>query len=253
MESVKLHVRYASLEDFIAEHDSQIVKGGLLVRGAAPAKLALFDRVDLEISGGFSPLDATAIVVTGQVVQIIAGVGVAVAFDPAPLAAAVAAARAGRQAPVAPVAAVAAAALVATEASKPGLRPAASPGIDTASKINQALHGNKDDRMRIIRDLNKMLHGYVLRNPGLGLDEVLAMAKNSTLAPDLLGNIADRREWAQRPDIAIALVRNPKTPVAAAIRLLEFVSAGDLRQLAKDTHTRPAVQQAARKKVIGGA
>jgi hypothetical protein len=122
---------------------------------------------------------------------------------------------------------------------------------DTAARIQAALHGNKDERGRIMRDLNKMLHPYVLKNAGLGVDEVLAIAKMTTVAADLLGTIADRRDWAQRPDIAIALVRNPKTPTAAAIRLLDWVSPADLRQLAKDSRTRPAVQQAARKKVIG--
>jgi len=102
-----------------------------------------------------------------------------------------------------------------------------------------------------MRDVNKMLHPYVLRNPGLGIDEVLAIAKLNTVAPDLLATIAERREWAQRPDIAIALVRNPKTPTPTAVRLLDYVAPADLRQLAKDTRTRPAVQQAARKKVIG--
>ena len=133
----------------------------------------------------------------------------------------------------------------------PARKPAAGPTNDMAARIHAALHGNKDERGRIMRDVNKMFHPYVLRNAGLGLDEVLAIAKLSTVAADLLGTIAERRDWAQRPDIAIALVRNPKTPTGAAIRLLDFVSASDLRQLAKDTHTRPAIQQAARKRVIG--
>src|SRR5262249_4944778 len=104
---------------------------------------------------------------------------------------------------------------------------------------------------RIMRDVNKLLHPYVLRNAGLGLDEVLSIAKMTSVAPDLLGTIADRRDWSQRPDIALALVRNPKTPTPAAIRLLENVTATDLRQLAKDSHTKPAVQQAARKRLLG--
>ena len=124
-------------------------------------------------------------------------------------------------------------------------------GAEKAAKIQQALHGNRDDRARILRDTNRLLHPYVLRNPQLGLDEVLAMAKMSTLSPDMLGNIAAEPDWAQRPDIAIALVRNPKTPTPAAVRLLDHVSAADIRQLAKDTRTRPAVQQAARKKLFG--
>ena len=73
----------------------------------------------------------------------------------------------------------------------------------------------------------------------------------ATLTPDLLKAIGDRREWAQRPDVALALVRNPRTPVPLAIRMLDFLSPGDLRRLAKGTSLRMPVLRAARKKVIG--
>jgi hypothetical protein len=198
-----------------------MTKGGLLVRGAVPPGLALFATVELELTGAAlrAPL-----VLPAQVVQVIAGIGVAVAFDPKPVAAAIAAARAPER----------------PKAEKPEL----------VAKIQLALHGHKDDRNRILRDANRMLHPYVLKNPGLGLDEVLAMAKMTTLSPDALQQIAERPEWSHRPDIAIALVRNPKVASPTAVRLLAYVSPTDLRQLAKDSHTRPAVQQAARKKVI---
>jgi hypothetical protein len=217
---------YESPTELKEEHDTQMVKGGLLVRGEPPPGVALYDRVELEIAGRFPPLDKTSVIVVGQIVQIVAGVGVAVVFDPAPLTQALAATGAPR-----PVA-------VATS--------------DKASKIHQALHGNKDDRLHILRDTNKTFQQYVLRNPGLELDEIVAMAKMRTLAPDVLAAIAGRKEWL-RADIAIALVRNPSTPTPTAVRMLDHVSPADLRQLAKDTHTRPPVQQAARKKLFGGA
>jgi len=228
---VRLRASYASASGFLADHDAQMLKGGLLVRGEAPAGLALFDTVELELTGDFPPLDA-GLVLSGQVVQIVAGVGVAVTFDPAAVAPAVAALREAETA----------------AAPRAAARPAT--GAETAAKIQQALHGNKDERSRIVRDSNRMLHGYVLRNPGLGLDEVLAIAKMNTVAPDLLSAIAERKEWAQRPDIALALVRNPKTPTPTAVRLLDYVAPAELRRLAKDSRTRTPVQQAARKKVI---
>ncbi|MBI4509475.1 MAG: hypothetical protein HY698_07545, partial [Deltaproteobacteria bacterium] len=69
-------------------------------------------------------------------------------------------------------------------------------------------------------------------------------------AGQVLKQIAERREWAQRPEIAIALVRNPKTPAPLAVRLLDHVSPAELRHLAKDPGTRPPIQHAARKKVL---
>ena len=112
-------------------------------------------------------------------------------------------------------------------------------------------HGSRDERAMILRDTNRLLHPYVLKNPNLQIDEVVAMARMSAISPELLKQIAERREWMARPDIAIALVRNPTVPVTVALKALDHVSVSDLRQLAKDTKTRPAIQAAARKKVVG--
>src|SRR5262245_31426982 len=240
---MRVRVTYHRPADLVADHDGQLAKGGLLLRVEPAAGTAPFDAVDVEIAATFGSLEA-GVVIPGQVIQLMPGVGVAVAFSAAPLAEAVAEARAA-----APTAGAAPTHEIAT-APRP-VPPRATAAADTAAKIQQALHGNRDDRSRILRDVNKMLHPYVLRNPGLGLDEVLAAAKMTTVAPEFLSQIGQRKEWAQRPDIAIALVRNPKLPTPAAVRLLDFVSPADLRQLAKDSRTRPAVQQAARKKVMG--
>ena len=217
---------YDQPEALLADHEAQFQRGGVLVRIEPPAGLQLFETVELEVATGF----AGSVVVPGQVVQLIPGAGVAVTFDPATLG---------------PL-------IDAAKSSGKGKKPAQGKPIDdVATRVHAALYGNKEERWRILRDVNKMLHPYVLRNNGIGLDEILAIAKLSTVAPDLLGTIADKREWGQRPEIAIALIRNPKTPTPAAIRLLDYVSAQELRVLAKDTHTKPAVQQAARKKVLG--
>jgi hypothetical protein len=118
-------------------------------------------------------------------------------------------------------------------------------------KIQMALHGNRDERQLILRDTNRLVHPYVLKNPNIGLDEVAAIARMPGVSPEVLKQVGERREWVSRPEIAIALVRNPTVPVPLALRALEHVSPADLRQLAKDTKTRPAIQSAARRKVVG--
>ena len=248
---MRLRVTYGRVADFLNDHRQQVVQGGLLVRvpdlqadRGAPVELELVTPVGRER-------------VSGQVLQILAGAGVAVAIEPASLAGLAAAAAAhgggGDDGP-APVHEV-----VRDEVAEDELRPAAgtAPARDgsmqaqQAQKIQQALHGDKTQRMAILREPNKMLHGYVLRNPQLQLDEVVFIARMTTIAPDLLAYIAGRREWAERPEIASALVRNPKTPVPLAIRMLDRLGGAELRQLAKQTGVREAIQRAARKKVLG--
>ena len=245
-------VSYHRPQDLARDYDAQLARGGLLVRVAPPEGLELYAEVGLRIRA----LGAD-VALKAQVVQVFPGVGVAVTFDPARLegiAAAVEQARTEGAHEGADVEYAIAGAAPAPAAPEPSATAAAaeerSVGVAATARIQQALHGNRDERSAILRDVTaKSVHAYVLRNPNLQLDEVLAMAKNANLAPDLLRQIAERREWAGRPEIAIALVRNPKTLVPMAVRLLDAVTPADLRQIAKDGHTRAPIAQAARKKL----
>ncbi len=132
-------------------------------------------------------------------------------------------------------------------APRRGLATCSNPALD---RIQIALHGDRDQRLEILRGTNRTLHVYVMRNPGLTFDEVAAIARMPTVSPDVLTQIADRSDWGHRPEIAAFLVRNSATPVPVAIRLLDHVSPIELRFLAKDTRTREPVMRAARKKLL---
>jgi hypothetical protein len=142
-------------------------------------------------------------------------------------------------------------ALGAAAGAAAGATPAGGTDASTAQKIQRALHGDRGDRLAILRDINKGLHPYVLRNPNIQADEIAWIARQTTVAPDALAYIAGRREWVQKPEVAAALVRNPKTPPPLAIKLLDLVAPSELRLLAKQTNVRDAVQRAARKKLLG--
>jgi hypothetical protein len=235
---VRFRVQYDSPADLVADAEQQFDQGGFLVRVEAPDGAQLYAPAELEI---VTP-DAR-VVLEGQIVQTIPGVGVAIGFAP--------------DLPVL-VQVVEAARAAGGEPGKGGVHSIAgaeearAPREEsTADRIQLALHGNRDERMRIIRGANRSLHRYVLQNPGLQLDEVTQFAKMSSVSPDLLAAIADRREWAGRPEIALAMVRNPKTPVPLAIRMLNNIAPADLRRLAKGTSLRMPILSAARKKVIG--
>jgi hypothetical protein len=251
---VRFVVTYHRPQDIVRDYDAQLVRGGLLVRVAPPEGLDLYSEVELRICALGADLALKA-----QVVQAFPGVGVAVTFDPTRLqgfAAAVEQARTQGEPGGADVEhAIASSGPAPATPGQPAIAAAAperAAGAAATGRIQQALHGNRDERSAILRDVTaKSVHAYVLRNPNLQLDEVLAMAKSASVAPDLLRQISERREWAGRPEIAIALVRNAKMPVPTAIRLLDAVTSADLRQLAKDGHTRMPIAQAARKKLSG--
>lgn len=229
---------------------AQMTKGGLLVRVGDVSGLDLHAAVTIEL---VFP-DGKAHAANVQVLHVLAGHGVAVTVTPDLVEAARRAS--GQDAGSSP------ARHERVDRAQPSAAPPAAPppavertakpveALSQAEKIQLALHGNRDQRNAILRDNNRVLHQYVLKNPQITTEDVLAIAKNAQMAPELLKLIAERKEWFQRPQIAVALARNPKTPGEVAVRALEYCSIDALRQMAKGTGVMPHVAQAARKKIL---
>jgi hypothetical protein len=71
----------------------------------------------------------------------------------------------------------------------------------------------------------------LLTNPRLREMEVLRMAENSKVSPEALRVIASSERWASRYPIKLALVKNPRTPVHTALRLLSSLPRRDVKKL----------------------
>ena len=246
MAEAELRVAYASAAEYLAAHDAEIEKGGLLVRGATPSRAAAMEPCSLavEIAG-----EAVARV-TGRIAAAVPGVGVAVVFEGMPPDLASLAARLRSPAPEA---AGKERVEGEAEADHGGPRGTVAERLDqlsVAQKIAQAMSGDRQVRMALLRGVDKSLHACVLRNPRIGLDEVQWAAKLTTLSPDALKLIAEHTEWGASATVCSALVRNPKTPLPLALRLLDRVPIADVRAIAKGG-ARDALVHAARKRVAG--
>ncbi|MFZ5444863.1 MAG: hypothetical protein ACOZQL_33040 [Myxococcota bacterium] len=228
-----LQVVFASKEEFAQVFASEISRGGLLVRGAALSGAGAGATVTLSVRIG----DGAPVEVPARVAAVVP-VGVAVMFDGVP--AALAQLGEAQEEPVEDE----------EEARPPGPLTERLKKLSVTEKMQLALSGSRDERAALLRDPNKVLHVYVLKNPRLGLDEVQAAAKLPQLSPDALKMIAEHREWGTNTTICTALVRNPKTPLPLALRLLERVPASELRAMAKGG-VREQLKHAALKKVAG--
>lgn len=231
--------RFGELRDDL----DQMARGGLMVKTSATGGLDLSAPVTLEL---ILP-DGATLATEAAVIHVFPDVGVAVSVGPDLVAQvrqrANGADRGGGDAVHERI-----------ESRPPRARPtpttpASVDSATNAEKIQLALHGNRDQRNAILRDPNRMLHPYVLKNPQITVDDVLAIAKNAQMTPDLLKQLSERKDWFQRPQIALALARNPKTPADIAIRALDYCPVDALRVMAKGG-VLPLVSQAARKKVI---
>lgn len=272
------YARYSELRDDVAQ---QMARGGLLVKVHDATGLTLDTPVQLElVLPDGRPLHGQA-----QVLQVLAGFGVAVSVGADLVEQARQAAderedtrsgaarherifgegsvdtrdsasrlavRAARALSTPPLGLRAADDIPSPRTRSPtSTPPPQHDGPTRSEKIHMALYGSRDERNAILRDRDRTLHPFVLKNPQLNADDVVAIAKNAQVTPDVLKLIGERKDWVQRPAVALALARNPKTPPELGVRALEFIPLDALRQIAKGTGVLPHVAQAARKKIIG--
>jgi hypothetical protein len=234
-----LRAAFASPGEFLAAFDDELAHGGVLVRGAeVGAAQALSEcRVSFEVAG------TPPVEVPGRIAAVAPGVGVAVIFQGVP--AALADLSRALRAPAGPAA-------DEPEADEPprGALADRIKAMSVQQKMQAGLSGSREERLALIRDPAKVAHVFVLKNPRIGIDEVLYAAKSPNLAPDAIKLIADHKEWSVNASICAALARNPKTPVPMALRLLDRVPMSELRAIAKGG-ARDQIVHAARKKVAG--
>ncbi|MCC6766042.1 MAG: hypothetical protein IT293_15400 [Deltaproteobacteria bacterium] len=119
--------------------------------------------------------------------------------------------------------------------------------MTVSEKIKLALRGNRDARMLLIRDANKMIRRFVLQNPRIGDEEIIAIAKNRSADDELLRTIGESREWTKNYQVRVGLVTNPKTPLVLSLRFLSGLNERDVRMLAKSKNVSATVSTAAKR------
>ena len=119
--------------------------------------------------------------------------------------------------------------------------------MSIAERIKLALRGNREARMILVRDGNRMIPRFVLQNPRISDEEIIAVGKNRSADDELLRTIAANREWTKNYQVRLALVTNPKAPLVIALRLLGTLYESDVRRLAKSKNVSATVSGAAKR------
>jgi hypothetical protein len=112
-------------------------------------------------------------------------------------------------------------------------------------RLRLARGASRSLRQLLVRDSNKQVALAVLRNNPLTDQEIELIARSRAVLDDVLEEIARHREWARKYPIKHALVLNPKTPVAVAVRLVPQLPVRDLRNLSRDRNVADAVRSTA--------
>jgi hypothetical protein len=119
-------------------------------------------------------------------------------------------------------------------------------------RLKAAMKGTREIRAILIRDTNKMIAAAVLSSPMLTEPEVESFARMANVSEDVLRTIGTNRAWLKNYSVVIALTKNPKTPVALSMNLIQRLGDRDLNMLSVDRNVPESLRAAARRKVVAG-
>ena len=119
--------------------------------------------------------------------------------------------------------------------------------MSVKDRVSLAQKGDREARNILIRDPNRLVAHAVANNPRLTEQEVESIAAMRTITEDILRSIATNRQWMRNYNIVHNLVRNPRTPFANAMSLMNRMQARDLVALSKNRNVPDAVRRHAQR------
>lgn len=119
--------------------------------------------------------------------------------------------------------------------------------MSVAERVNLARLGNKEVRGLLIREPTRSVQVAVLNNPRITEAEIERFASSRTIDDEVIRLILNNREWMKTYAIKVALVKNPRTPVKASMRLISHIRDRDLRDIMRSKNVPHALVVAAQK------
>lgn len=119
-----------------------------------------------------------------------------------------------------------------------------------AEKIILASKADRQERAVLAQDNDSQILYYLLKNPRITTEEVLRIARLTSISAQVADLIAKTTQWSSNQEIRSALVNNPRTPTPLALKLLPTLPEPEIRQIAKSTAVSQALKQAALRIVI---
>jgi len=93
---------------------------------------------------------------------------------------------------------------------------------------------DREEILLLTKDPHPAVVAILLDNPHVTEADVVRIASTRPMVPESLGKIAAHQRWSVRHAVKRALVLNPSTPLATAIRIATTLRPGELDELAAD-------------------
>lgn len=117
-------------------------------------------------------------------------------------------------------------------------------------RLKLAMRGTREQRAALIRDPSKMVAVAVMSSPRLTEPEVEAFSRMTTVNEEVLRIIGANKVWTRNYSIALALARNPKSPLSIAMQMAPRLTERDMKQISSDRNVSEAVRMVVRKFLI---
>jgi hypothetical protein len=102
-----------------------------------------------------------------------------------------------------------------------------------AQKIKLSMFGNQSARAILIRDPNKLISLFVLKNARITDQEIVEFARNKDLSETILREIANNGVWMKNYAVKVSIVCNAKVPNTLALKWLGHLLPKDLQKVSK--------------------
>ncbi len=112
-------------------------------------------------------------------------------------------------------------------------------------RVKLAMKGDREARNILIRDPNKLVSTAVVNNPRITEKEVENIAAMRSMSEEILRQLATNRQWSRSYPIMHNLARNPRTPIANVITIMNRLQLRDLVALSKNRNVSDAVRRQA--------
>ena len=122
--------------------------------------------------------------------------------------------------------------------------------LSVAQRIRVAFRGNREERLFLVRDTNRLVSTAVLKSPKTNEADAEAIANMKSVSEDVLRSIAHRREWMKKYSLMSAIVRNPRSPIDVTLALIPRLSQRDQKVLSTDRNVPEAVRVTAKRIVV---
>jgi len=124
--------------------------------------------------------------------------------------------------------------------------------LSVIERVKLAMRGRREERAVLVRDPNRLVAAAVLSSPKLTESEVESFARMANVSEEVLRVIGTTRAWVKKYPVAVALARNPKTPLAISLPLIPFLTERDVKQIAIDRNAPEGLRIHARKVITAG-